>query len=62
MAKCATYRAIRNAGFGPTHFPLLNEVILVTEAEAAAIYTARYLRNENGKEFLKVSKGAAGVV
>lgn len=54
MAKNSTYRAVTKAGFNQSYFPMLREVILVTESEAAAIYTARYLKRSLGKEFLKV--------
>jgi hypothetical protein len=32
----------------------LRKLLLVSEPEAAAIYTARYLRNQSGAYFLKV--------
>jgi hypothetical protein len=53
MAKNATIRAIRRAGFNEDNFPNLQEYIMVTEPEAAAAYTARTLRAEHG-EFLRV--------
>jgi hypothetical protein len=54
MAKNSTIRAIRAAGFNETNFPNLQELIMVTEPEAAAVYTARALRKTLGSEFLKV--------
>jgi hypothetical protein len=55
MAKNSTIRAIRAAGFNETNFPNLQELIMVTEPEAAAVYTARVLKKDLGGEFLKVS-------
>jgi hypothetical protein len=49
-----TLRAIREAGFNKTAFPNLNNYYMVTEPEAAAIYTARYLKEDKKQEFLKV--------
>jgi hypothetical protein len=46
---------VRNAGFNESTFPNLGDIIMVTEPEAAAIYTARYLKERLGEEFLKVS-------
>ena len=44
-----------NAGFNRESFPRLNDVILVTEPEAAAVYTARYLKEVSvGADRLKV--------
>ncbi len=52
----STFRAMTNAGFNRESFPKLNEVILVTEPEAAAIYTARYVKEVlTGTDRLKVS-------
>jgi hypothetical protein len=50
----STYRALTNAGFNQTYFPQLRDVMFVTESEAAAIYTARYLKDREGTEFLRV--------
>lgn len=55
MAKNSTFRAARNAGFNEKTFPNLRNIIMVTEPEAAAIYTARYLKEKLGQEFLKVN-------
>ncbi len=52
-AKNATLRAIRAAGFNDTAFPLLRRYMFVTEPEAAAIYTAHYMKQEEA-EMLKV--------
>jgi hypothetical protein len=43
-----------SAGFNGTYFPKLADYLLITEPEAAAIYTARYLKEKDGKDFLKV--------
>jgi hypothetical protein len=43
------------AGFNKAIFPNLRDIIMVTEPEAAAIYTARYLKEDTGREFLKAS-------
>lgn len=45
---------MRKAGFNEKTFPNLKDIIMVTEPEAAAVYTARHLKKEMGKEFLKV--------
>jgi hypothetical protein len=50
----STYKAALQAGFNDKTFPRLSEVIFVTEPEAAAIYTARYLREDKRISFLKV--------
>lgn len=55
-AKNSTLRAIRTAGFNKKNFPNLQDIIMVTEPEAAAIYTARYLKIEMQKDFLKVGE------
>jgi len=49
----STYRALTAAGFNTESFPKLEEVILVTEPEAAAQYTAKFVRDSIGYEFLK---------
>jgi hypothetical protein len=54
MAKNSTLRAIRKAGFNETAFPNLQELIMVSEPEAAAVYTARALQQSLGSSFLKV--------
>lgn len=45
---------MRNAGFNSITFPKLRDIVMVTEPEAAAIYTARYLKEKHGRDFLKV--------
>lgn len=52
-AKNSTLRAIRKAGFNETTFPRIESIILVTEPEAAAIYTARHLKEDKEIEFLE---------
>jgi len=54
----STYRALRKAGFNQESFPKLKEIIFVTEPEAAAIYSARYLKDTMGQDFLKVGQRA----
>ena len=44
-----------NAGFNKDSFPRMSDVIFVTEPEAAALYTAKYLKEDKGEEFLKVA-------
>lgn len=56
-AKNSTFRAIRHAGFNELNFPNLQRFLLVTEPEAAAIYTAQYLKQQEA-ELLKVRKRA----
>ncbi|KAH0538333.1 hypothetical protein FGG08_005068 [Glutinoglossum americanum] len=52
-AKNSTFRALSRAGFNKDTFPKLTEMLLVSEPEAAAIYTARYLKELHGADFLK---------
>jgi hypothetical protein len=54
QAKNSTLRAIRAAGFNEQNFPNLQDTVMVTEPEAAAIYTARYLKSLKGEDVLKV--------
>ena len=49
-------RAVRQAGFNDKTFSNLVDMILVTEPEAAALYTARHLKEDKNTEFLKVSR------
>jgi hypothetical protein len=56
-AKNSTLRAIQHAGFNKLNFPNLQRFLLVTEPEAAAIYTAQYLKQQEA-ELLKVCKKA----
>ncbi|CAO2656251.1 Nn.00g050540.m01.CDS01 [Neocucurbitaria sp. VM-36] len=53
MAMNSTFRALTKAGFNRANFPRLQEVLFITESEAAALYVARYYRDEKGQEFLK---------
>ncbi|KAH7085513.1 hypothetical protein BKA63DRAFT_598156 [Paraphoma chrysanthemicola] len=53
MAMNSTYRALSKAGFNRANFPRLQEVMFITESEAAAHYVARFYRDERGQEFLK---------
>ena len=46
-------RAFKAAGFNEVTFPNLKDIIMVSEPEAAAIYTARYLNKDKEKEFFK---------
>jgi hypothetical protein len=55
MAMNSTYRALTRAGFNQTNFPRLQNVMFITESEAAAHYVARFYRDTRGQEFLKVS-------
>ena len=48
-------RAIRNAGFNENNFPNLESHYLVTEPEAAALYTARFLKEQEAVS-LKVNR------
>jgi molecular chaperone DnaK (HSP70) len=54
-AQNSTLRAIRTAGFNEQTFPNLVSIMMVAEPEAAAIYTARYLKEDKRTEFLKAS-------
>jgi molecular chaperone DnaK (HSP70) len=54
-AQDSTLRALRKAGFNNETFPLLQDTIMVTEPEAAAVHTARHLKEKLGGDFLKVS-------
>ncbi|KAJ4365713.1 hypothetical protein N0V83_008333 [Neocucurbitaria cava] len=53
MAQNSTYRALTKAGFNRANFPRLQDILFITESEAAALYVARYYRDEKGQEFLK---------
>jgi hypothetical protein len=53
MARNSTYRAVTKAGFNKRTFPRLEDIMFITEPEAAAIYTARYF-DELNEQFLKV--------
>ncbi|KAI4693068.1 uncharacterized protein J4E88_001439 [Alternaria novae-zelandiae] len=53
MAMNSTYRALTKAGFNKDNFPKLRPIMFVTEPEAAALYTARWYRDEKEEEFLQ---------
>lgn len=55
MAMNSTYRALTKAGFNHDNFMKLQDVMFITEPEAAAQYTARHYRDEERNEFLEVS-------
>jgi hypothetical protein len=50
------FRALTRAGFTAEIFPRLEEMLLISEPEAAAVYTARFLREKDGIEFIKVGR------
>ncbi|OAL42715.1 Hsp70 family protein [Pyrenochaeta sp. DS3sAY3a] len=56
-AKDRTLQAVRQAGFNTTQFPQLETVALVTEPEAAAIYTIKTLRGTVQDQQLAVGDG-----
>jgi len=47
--------ALTQAGLNKRFLPRLRQMLLVTELEAAAIYTTRYLKELNGAEFFRAS-------
>ncbi|KAJ8111356.1 hypothetical protein OPT61_g6033 [Boeremia exigua] len=49
----STFRAMTNAGFNRINFPSLEDIMFITEPEAAALYTARHYRDEKAEEFLR---------
>jgi len=51
-AKNATYRAITEAGFNRTTFKELRDILLIMEPEAAAVYTARFLKEKRAVDNL----------
>lgn len=53
MAMNSTFRALSRAGFNRVNFPKLEDVMFITEPEAAALYTARHYRDEKAEEFLR---------
>lgn len=53
MAMNSTFRALTKAGFNKENFPKLEDVMFITEPEAAALYTARHYRDELREEFLR---------
>jgi hypothetical protein len=54
-AKNSTFRALTRAGFNRRTFPELRDFLLVTEPEAAAVYTARQQKELMGADFLNAS-------
>jgi hypothetical protein len=54
MAMNSTYRALIKAGFNRTSFPKLQDIMFITEPEAAALYTARHYRDEVAQTTLQV--------
>ncbi|KAF1845397.1 actin-like ATPase domain-containing protein [Cucurbitaria berberidis CBS 394.84] len=57
IAKAHTLEAVRKAGFNELEFPELNNTIMVTEPEAAAIYTIKALRGTTQDTQFKVGDG-----
>jgi hypothetical protein len=55
-AKNSTFRAVRKAGFNEENFPGLDQIIMVSEPEAAAIFTTRFLTKDKKKHFLKLGE------
>lgn len=51
-AKNSTFRALSQAGFNNGTFKQLKRMMLVSEPEAAAIYTARFLNETYGAKSL----------
>jgi hypothetical protein len=56
-AKDRTLQAIRQAGFNNVCFPALNDTLLATEPEAAAIYTIKTLRGTTQDQQLAIDDG-----
>ena len=54
-AKNSTFRAVSSAGFNKARIPNLQDTMMLSEPVAAASYTARCLKEELGKDFLRVS-------
>lgn len=53
-AKNETFRAVTKAGFNNRYFKNLNKIVLVSEAEAAALFVLRSLQVEDGEEVVQV--------
>ncbi|KAF2733043.1 hypothetical protein EJ04DRAFT_513478 [Polyplosphaeria fusca] len=53
MAMNSTYKAMWNAGFNDETFARLRDVIFISEPEAAALFTARYLEDASNGNFLR---------
>jgi hypothetical protein len=58
----STYRALTKAGFNRDNFPKLQPIMFITDPEAAALYTARYYRDEKEEEFLQVGVHPFGLI
>jgi hypothetical protein len=56
-AKDRTLQAVEKAGFTSTHLPKLENTMITTEPESAAIYTIRTLRSTAHENQLKVGDG-----
>ncbi|KAH8723592.1 Hsp70 family protein [Phaeosphaeriaceae sp. PMI808] len=56
-AKNLTLQAVQRAGFNNTHFPQLKRTVLVTEPEAASIYTIKTLHGTTYEQQLKLGNG-----
>lgn len=56
-AKASTLKAVRQAGFDTTGFPMLKRTVLTTEPEAAAIYTIQSLRGSVQEQQLAIGDG-----
>ena len=50
----STYRALIKAGFSQSSFPKLQDVMFITEPEAATVYTVRHYRDELAQTTLQV--------
>lgn len=48
------FKAISKAGFNTTDLPTLKDIMMVSEPEAAALFTAQDLK-DRGTDFLQVS-------
>lgn len=58
----STYRAVTTAGFNRINFPKLNDILFVSESEAAARYTVRHYKEERASEFLHVRKSHCRII
>jgi molecular chaperone DnaK (HSP70) len=56
-AKASTLKAVLQAGFDTTGFPMLKRTVLTTEPEAAAIYTIQSLRGSVQDQQLAIGDG-----
>ncbi|KEF55793.1 uncharacterized protein A1O9_08544 [Exophiala aquamarina CBS 119918] len=53
-AKNLTLKAVQNAGFNPSNFRLLNEIIVVSEPVAAALYALKSIQEDEDEPIVKV--------